>query len=365
MKNVLISLIAVLLLFSCSKEPKYTINGNIIGLDDGKVLMQQKVDGEWINLDSAIVEKGKFILEGSVNMPEYFILKISDTLNPIQLFVENSEINININTDSLANTEIIGSESNIVFEKFNKKIEEYSIQMKNLYNDYMQANMSGDVDKVKEIEDKYTNVYDEQNDFISKFIGENANSVVAPFVVSRYMIHQLELPQLDSIVKLFDVSLAESKYIKKINERISILDKVAIGKDFVDFTMNDTLENPVSLSDYVGKSYILIDFWAAWCNPCRRENPNLVDNYAKYHDKGFEIFGVSFDKKKEAWIKAIKQDNITWPQVSDLGYWNNAAGKLYGINSIPSNVLLDKEGKIIAKNVRGEELGIKLAEIFN
>jgi peroxiredoxin len=236
--------------------------------------------------------------------------------------------------------------------------------MKSLYNEYMQANMGGDVEKVKEIEEKYSKVYDEQEEFMSNFVGENTSCVIAPFIVSRYMIHQLELKQLDSIVNLFDASLAQSKYITKINKRVSVLEKVAIGKNFTDFTMNDTIGNPVSLSDYVGKSYVLIDFWAAWCNPCRKENPNLVANYAKYHDKGFEIFGVSFDKKKEDWIRAIKKDNITWPQVSDLEYWNNAAGKLYGINSIPSNVLLDKEGKIIAKNVRGEDLGKKLEEIF-
>ncbi|MDA3779712.1 MAG: TlpA disulfide reductase family protein [Bacteroidales bacterium] len=364
MKNVLISLLFVVLLFSCTQEPKYSINGTIEGQENGQALLQQQIDGEWISLDSASIEKGKFVLEGSVALPEYFILKISDTLNPVQLFVENSKIDVNINIDSLANTEVVGSKSNLVFEKFNSKIDEFNLRMKSLYNEYMQANMGGDVEKVKEIEEKYSKVYDEQEEFMSNFVGENTSCVIAPFIVSRYMIHQLELKQLDSIVNLFDASLAQSKYITKINKRVSVLEKVAIGKNFTDFTMNDTIGNPVSLSDYVGKSYVLIDFWAAWCNPCRKENPNLVANYAKYHDKGFEIFGVSFDKKKEDWIRAIKKDNITWPQVSDLEYWNNAAGKLYGINSIPSNVLLDKEGKIIAKNVRGEDLGKKLEEIF-
>ncbi|MEA3316661.1 MAG: TlpA disulfide reductase family protein [Bacteroidota bacterium] len=365
MKKVLFSLIVLVFMFSCSQEPKYNINGTITGIEKGQLVMQQRIDGKWLSLDSANIENGKFHIEGSVEMPEYYILRYSDTLKPIQLFVENSDISINIDIDSLANTKIEGSKSNLVFDNFNTELEKYNLQMKNLYNEYMQASMSGDKEKVSEIEKAYMEVNEEQSEFMDSYVAKNANCVIAPFIVSRYMIHQLELTQLDSIVKLFDEGIAESKYVKKLNERISVLEKVAIGKDFTDFSMNDTLGNAVALSEYAGKDVVLVDFWAAWCNPCRRENPNIVDNYAKYHDKGFEVFGVSFDKKKEAWIKAIKQDGITWPQVSDLEYWNNAAGKLYGIRSIPSNVLIGKDGKIIAKNVRGEELGKKLAEIFD
>ncbi len=139
--------------------------------------------------------------------------------------------------------------------------------------------------------------------------------------------------------------------------------KVAIGKKATDFTMNDTEGNPVTLSSLYGK-YLLIDFWAAWCSPCRAENPNLVATYNKYKAKGFQILGVSFDKTKNDWLKAIKDDHLTWLQVSDLKGWGNEAGKLYGIGSIPSNVLLDPDGIIIAKGLRGDDLNNKLKEIF-
>ena len=139
--------------------------------------------------------------------------------------------------------------------------------------------------------------------------------------------------------------------------------KTAIGAVAPEFSMNDTEGKAIALSSLKGK-VVLVDFWASWCGPCRQENPNVVKVYQKYHSKGFEILGVSLDQRKEDWLKAVKDDNLTWIHVSDLQYWQNAAARLYGVNAIPQSFLLDKDGKIIAKGLRGEQLEKKLAELF-
>ena len=170
---------------------------------------------------------------------------------------------------------------------------------------------------------------------------------------------------LDSIVSGFSPSISQSFYVKKLQDYVKTLKSVEVGQPFVDFNLNNPDGVPTPLSSVIGKNYVLVDFWASWCSPCRAENPNVVAAYKKYHDKGFDVFGVSFDKKRDAWLKAIADDQLTWTHVSDLKYWNCEAGKLYGIQSIPQNVLISPDGIIIEKNLRGQDLQDKLEELFD
>ncbi|MDA3820388.1 MAG: TlpA disulfide reductase family protein, partial [Candidatus Delongbacteria bacterium] len=145
--------------------------------------------------------------------------------------------------------------------------------------------------------------------------------------------------------------------IQALKERIAKQKTVAVGQKAPDFTMNDTEGNPITFSDvYSQHEYTLLDFWAAWCGPCRRENPNVVAVYNDYKDDGFYVFGVSLDREKDAWLQAIEDDNLTWTHVSDLSYWSNAAAQLYAVNSIPASLIVDKNGIIVAKDKRGDEL---------
>lgn len=224
------------------------------------------------------------------------------------------------------------------------------------------ARVEGNREAEKNWEEAYDKTENDQKKFIVNYAMQNNVSVVSAYIVLRNA-YQYDETDLEPIVNNFDNSVKGSIYIKKLSERIETLKRVSVDQPAVDFTMNDIGGNPVTLSSLYGK-YLLVDFWASWCGPCRRENPNVVAAYNEFNDKGFDILGVSFDKDKDKWIKAVEDDGLLWHQVGDLKGWGNEAGKLYAINSIPSNILLDPKGIIIAKNLRGEDLLAQLEKLF-
>ncbi|MBD0368365.1 MAG: TlpA family protein disulfide reductase, partial [Flavisolibacter sp.] len=160
-----------------------------------------------------------------------------------------------------------------------------------------------------------------------------------------------------------DNSVRNSSLGKAVAENIAFNKVGAVGTEALNFTQNDVNGQPVSLSSFRGK-YVLIDFWASWCKPCRMENPNVVKAYQKFSNKNFTILGVSLDQEKEPWIKAIEKDKLSWTQVSDLKFWSNEVAVLYHVQGIPQNFLVDPNGKIVAKNLRGQELEAKLCELL-
>jgi peroxiredoxin len=222
---------------------------------------------------------------------------------------------------------------------------------------------SGNEDEAKKAEIDYKAMIEDMNVFTKNFVKEHNTSVVSAYITLIQLANQIDGAELDSIASKFPVEISKSEYVIKVKEIAEGMKKTAIGAVAPDFTMNDPAGKPVQLSSLRGK-VVMIDFWASWCKPCRQENPNVVKLYQKYNAKGFEIIGVSLDRGKEEWVQAIKDDQLSWIHVSDLQFWQNAAAQLYSVNSIPQSYLLDKEGKIIAKGLRGDQLAAKLNELF-
>lgn len=367
MKNFALIALSISLFFACNTSEKraeqYSINGTVNGLDKGVVYLQKIQDGDLVKVDSAGFSEGSFQLAGSVPSPEVHYLSFKDHKGSARFFLENSKIEIKAFIDNLKQLSVKGSNSQNAYENYQSQTAQFDNRMQDVYKKWKKATEEGNKILVSNLDSAYGAIQDDKKAYMLSYALENNKSAVAPYIVYSNA-YQLNLEELDNVTTNLDPVLDQNVYAKKLKKRVKTLKRVAVGKPAIDFTMKDTTGKPMSLSDLSGQ-YVLVDFWAAWCGPCRRENPNVVEAYQQHHKDGFTVLGVSFDDNKEDWIKAIEKDNLTWHHVSDLQGWGNAAGKLYGVRSIPANVLLNPKQVIIEKNLRGEELQSKLDKLFN
>jgi peroxiredoxin len=228
---------------------------------------------------------------------------------------------------------------------------------------YQAANQSGDAANVAILQKQMDSIEVAMTDLQKNFVKTNPKSYVSPSILAS-LSYEMEADEIESMISGLDTAIAALPQMKDLKERVSVMKAVSVGQKAPDFTLSDVEGNPVALSSKVGSKLLLVDFWAAWCQPCRQENPNVVKIYNEFHKKGFDVFGVSLDRTKDDWVKAIANDKLTWTHVSDLKWWNNAAAKLYAVQAIPANFLLDEKGIIIGRNLRGADLYNKVNEVL-
>ena len=355
----------VIIILGCSdpiSKNNFSLNLNITGELEQKIYLSKRDAGKWVNIDSSSVVTGEIVLNGQIKDPEMFYLRSGQNLTNI--FIEAGKITFTAHADSINKGITNGSKSQAELDSFNESISLITEQLDTLYNQYREAVKNDDQVRLEELSELIDTKDDERLARTIDYAYANNKSIVSAYLIMTNNYY-LELAELDTITSNFDNSIKQTKYVELLLDRINNLYKVSIGSSFTDFTLNDTTGNPIALSSLIGENYLLIDFWASWCGPCRRENPNIVAVYNDYNSKGFDIIGVSLDTDKNNWIKAIEKDSLTWSHVSDLQGWNSAAGKLYAVNAIPHSVILNENGTIVAKNLRGEELRDKIAELLN
>jgi len=355
----------VIIILGCSdpiSKNNFSLNLNITGELEQKIYLSKRDAGKWVNIDSSSVVTGEIVLNGQIKDPEMFYLRSGQNLTNI--FIEAGKITFTAHADSINKGITNGSKAQEELDSFNESISLITEQLDTLYNQYREAVKNDDQVRLEELSELIDTKDDERLARTIDYAYANNKSIVSAYLIMTNNYY-LELAELDAITSNFDNLIKQTKYVELLLDRINNLYKVSIGSSFTDFTLNDTTGNPIALSSLIGEDYLLIDFWASWCGPCRRENPNIVAVYNDYNSKGFDIIGVSLDTEKNNWIKAIEKDSLTWPHVSDLHGWNSAAGKLYAVNAIPHSVILNENGTIVAKNLRGEELRDKIAELLN
>lgn len=379
MKKILGFLLVSLLLTACETTEKpdgYVVNGTAKGVINGiRVYLKTKDNrGKELVKDTAIVIDEKFKFEGKVNRPQVWFLHVNSVNGNRPFMIENDYIDVEIEKDSIHATKVTGTKSNEVFNIYSNTVKELSNERRKLNMEFKIADQTSDTEKAKELQAKIVKNNHDMANLPFELISEhNDNNFVLILIESLISSNNADLNKLIESYNTLSSDIKGSDFGKTIQNKIEALKKekerlanLEIGKAAPEFSAPDPDGKMLALKDMRGKVTI-IDFWASWCGPCRRENPNVVKVYEKYHDKGLEIIGVSLDKQgqKDRWLSAIEKDNLTWHHVSNLAYFNDPVAKQYAINSIPATYILDEEGTIIAKNLRGPALENKIAELLD
>ncbi|MDF0717387.1 TlpA disulfide reductase family protein [Muricauda sp. 334s03] len=370
MKRLFALSLGVLFLTSCNSDPKgYTLSGTITGeSENGTQIFLKTTDSinQLVDIDTTTVENGLFSFSGDQAGPKMHYIFVDKVRGNVPVIVENATIEIEFQKDSIGFAKVKGTEQNDLFMDFLTESRKLSDRARTMQNDMRTAAQQRDTATVAALREEFIEFQEDAKNFNIDFAKNNPNAFVSVLVVANFLATKA-LP-VEEISELYDGLSPDMKATepgKKIGEQLENLKSTEIGAVAPDFSAPTPTGDVLALNDVTSKAKLtLVDFWAAWCRPCRAENPNIVSVYKKYHEKGFDVLGVSLDNKAEHWTNAIESDGLEWNHISNLQRFQDPIARLYNINAIPAAFLLDENGVIVARDLRGPALEQKVAEIL-